>query len=118
MGGLEAEEVVEELQNLLWSRCNGCLVNAMGDLLQGNQTQAVMEMQRLELLAAFAEGTDGIELRKTWEIAPALRQRLMEIYTASASSSPSRKFPDVRLLEATLGLVTSSSVQMASSRSQ
>lgn len=105
--GLGDEEAVEELRELIKTRCRGCLANAVGDLLQGNDTQAVQEMQRLELLAAFAKGTDGVEIQQTqtWEVAPSMRKKLVEIYGKSAASGRGGQAPDIRLLEETLGLV-------------
>lgn len=102
--GLGDEEAEEELRDLLRSRCRGCLVNAVGDLMQGNESQAVREMQRLELLASFAEASDGVELHVDWDVAPAMRERLVKLY-ASSPLGGSDKPPDARLLEATLGLV-------------
>ena len=49
-----------EMQDLMKVRTRGCLVNAVGDLLQGNEAMAVGEMRRLELLAEFARGMGGL----------------------------------------------------------
>jgi len=106
--GLADEEAEEELQDLLRQRCRGCLVNAVGDLMQGNEKQAVKQMQRLELLASFAEATDGLELRVNWDVAPAMREKLVKLYSSSPLGS-SDKPPDPRLLETTLGLVPAQS---------
>lgn len=103
--GLGDTEVVDELKDLMQSRCRGCLVNAVGDLLQGNEPQAIKEMQRLELLATFCENT-GIKLRQEWDVAPAMRQQVLKVYSASPEKSQSGKAPNIRLLERTLGLVT------------
>lgn len=100
--GLEEEDAAEELQELLVSRCKGCLVNAVGDLLQGNEGQAVEEMQRLELLAEFAEKASGWEVKEDWEVAPELRRRLVKCYTNSAAASETGRQPDLRLLERVL----------------
>lgn len=97
--GLDDDMAAEELQELLLYRCRGCLVNAVGDLLQGNEGQAVSEMQRLELLAAFAENDKGMEVNEEWDVAPELRRRLIKTYAGSAAASESGKRPDVALLE-------------------
>jgi len=107
--GLGTEEAAEELRDLLSSRCRGCLVNAVGDLMQGNSNQAVTEMQRLELLASFVEAADGIELRSDWEVAPAMRQKLLQMYTSSPVGGNTGKPPNVRLLEALLDVVPAKS---------
>jgi len=104
--GLGDEEAVEELRDLLHSRCKGCLVNAAGDLMQGNEAQSIDQMRRLELLAAFAADT-GVELQEDWEMALSMRQKLVKAYAASAAGSGA--LPDVRLLENTLGLVIANS---------
>jgi len=106
--GLGDEEAAEELRDLMQARCRGCLVNAVGDLMQGNQAQAVREMQRLELLAAFVETAEGLELRPDWDVAPAMREKLVKLYESSPLGSGDRA-PNVRLLQTTLGLVASES---------
>lgn len=102
--GLGEQEAAIELQDLLKARARGCLVNAVGDLMQGNDTQAVNEMRRLELFAEFARGTEGMHLQQDWEVAPAMRQQLVKAYAASALGDG--KGPDVKLLESTLGLAS------------
>jgi len=106
--GLGDEEAGEELADLMQARCRGCLVNAVGDLMQGNQAQAVKEMQRFELLASFASASEGLELRADWDVAPAMKEKLIRLYESSPLGSGDRA-PDVRLLETTLGLVPAKS---------
>merc|ERR1711920_629834 len=93
--GLGDEEALEELKGWLQDRCRACLANAVGDFMQGNEELAIREMQRLELLAGFAEATDGIELNHDWEVAPSMRQKLMQMLTASLTRSQGNKPPDV-----------------------
>jgi hypothetical protein len=103
--GLGDQEAVDELRDLLSARCQGCLVNAVGDMMQGNEEQAMEQMRRLELLAAFAEVTDGVQMSEDWDVAPAMRQKLVQAYSKSAMGGGSGSLPDVSLLERTLGLV-------------
>lgn len=108
--GLDEREAAQELKDLLRQRCKGCLVNAVGDLMQGNEAQAVENMRRLELLAAFAAEADGVELRhNNWEVAPSMRQKLIQAYASSSlgggKDGQGSKAPDVMLLERTLDLV-------------
>jgi len=102
--GLGEEEAADELKDLINSKCQGYLVNAVADLLQGNESLAVCEMQRLELLAAFAEDTEGLEVNADWEVAPAMRERLLKTYEASAVGKQTTKPPDVKLLGEVLGV--------------
>lgn len=102
--GLGESEALDELQDLLKARCKACLVNAVGDLLQGNESSAIEEMQRLELLASFATDTGGLELHQKWEVAPAMRKRLVKTYASSAVGGLGGKPPNVKLLEQMLGL--------------
>lgn len=102
--GLDDAEAADELRELITARCQGCLVNAVGDLLQGNEEKAVKEMKRLELLAAFVEGQEGMEISADWEVAPEMRTKLVKLYASSPLGSD-KKSPNVRLLESLLGLV-------------
>lgn len=100
---LEESEALKELQDMLFTRCRGCLVNAVGDMMQGNESQALMQMQKLELLAAFCETTDGMELKGNWEVAPAMRKKLVEAYAKGAGTGKgAASEPDVKLLERAL----------------
>lgn len=99
--GLEYQDALDELTDLLRSRCKGCLVNSVGDLMQGETSRAVKEMQRLELLSAFALVADGVDLNQDWEVAPAMRRKLVDNY---ASSAVAGKQANVALLEKVLGL--------------
>merc|ERR1711972_1021569 len=60
--GLGEEEAEEGLRQPLNQRCKGFLVNAVGDLLQGNEGHAVLQMQKFEQFAAFAANTAGMAL--------------------------------------------------------
>lgn len=104
--GLSVQEAAEELDRLLWSRCRGCLVNAVADLLQGRERRAVDEMRRLSLVARFAVYRSGVELQKDWDIDPAMRRKLVRTYEAAGAGSE----PDVRLLESILGLEPATAV--------
>ena len=100
---LEESEALKELQDMLFTRCRGCLVNAVGDMMQGNESRALMQMQKLELLAAFCETTDGMELKGNWEVAPAMRKKLVEAYAKGAGTGKgAASEPDVKLLERAL----------------
>ncbi|CAE7705064.1 BIP8 [Symbiodinium pilosum] len=98
--GLAEKEAMSEMQDLIKSRCRSCLVNASGDLLQENEAAAVDQMQRLELLAAFGLSA-GVEFQDDWEVAPAMRQKLLKIYTSGSKG----RAPDTRMLERVLSLV-------------
>ncbi|CAE7323970.1 TIC110 [Symbiodinium necroappetens] len=98
--GLAEKEAMSEMQDLIKSRCRSCLVNASGDLLQENEAAAVDQMQRLELLAAFGLST-GVEFQDDWEVAPAMRQKLVKTYAAGSKG----RTPDTRMLERVLSLV-------------
>jgi len=98
--GLAEKEAMSEMQDLIKSRCRSCLVNASGDLLQENEAAAVDQMQRLELLAAFGLST-GVEFQDDWEVAPAMRQKLVKTYAAGSKG----RAPDTRMLERVLSLV-------------
>jgi len=100
--GLGDTEAESEMQDLLKARTRGCLVNAVGDLLQGNESMAVQEMQRLELLAEFASSMEGLKLNLDWDVAPSMRKQLVKTY---ASSPLGDGKANVELLERTLGLV-------------
>lgn len=101
--GLTEKEAREELEDLVKARAQGYLVNAVGDLLQGNEAQAINEMQRLELVAGFAEQMDGIELKhQEWEVSAPMRQRLLKTYAASPLGA--KKAPNVKLLGDALGV--------------
>jgi len=81
--GLREAEAAEEMQALLNQRCKGFLVNAVGSLMQGKDWQAVLEIKKLEQFVSFA-ATEGLELRGDWEVAPAMRQRLLRAYSGTA----------------------------------
>ncbi|CAE7623726.1 unnamed protein product [Symbiodinium sp. CCMP2456] len=98
--GLAEKEAMSEMQDLIKNRCRSCLVNASGDLLQENEAAAVDQMQRLELLAAFGLST-GVEFQDDWEVAPAMRQKLVKTYAAGSKG----RAPDTRMLERVLSLV-------------
>lgn len=98
--GLGEKEAMNEMHDLIKSRSRACLVNALGDLMQENSKDAVREMQRLELLAAFGDSA-GMELQQDWEVAANMRQKLLKTYVAGAE-----KTPNVSLLERVLDLVT------------
>jgi len=100
--GLAAEEAASELRELVQARARGYLVNAVGDLMQGNEEQAMHEMRRLELLAEFAEGSDEMKLKQEWDVAPALRANLLKVYVASPIGEG--KAANVELLESILGV--------------
>eukprot|EP00440_Ansanella_granifera_P002393 gb/GFBE01002599.1/.p1 GENE.gb/GFBE01002599.1/~~gb/GFBE01002599.1/.p1 ORF type:complete len:1165 (+),score=322.87 gb/GFBE01002599.1/:1-3495(+) len=100
--GLAEKEAMDEMRDLIKARCQACLVNALGDLMQEKQAAAVAQMQRLELLAAFGESA-GIQFQQDWDVSPAMRQKLIKTYVAGAEG---KKAPDVRLLERVLDLVT------------
>jgi len=100
--GLGEKEAMDEMHDLIKTRCRACLVNALGDLMQDNQEAAVDQMQRLELLAAFGVSA-GMELNQEWEVSPSMRQKLVKTYASSASGG---KTPDIKLLERVLNLVT------------
>jgi len=85
--GLGQEEASDEVVELLVARCRGYLVNAVGDLMQGNETRALKAMHTLGLLASFVEASDGLEVNPDWEVAQSMRQRLVELYTASPPGS-------------------------------
>lgn len=95
--GLGEKEAMEEMHDLIKSRCRACLVNALGDMMQENLDGSVEEMRKLEFLAAFGESA-GLDLHQEWEIAPAMRQKLMKTYVAGAKG----KAPDVKMLERVL----------------
>jgi len=85
--GLGQKEAADEVAQLLASRCRACLVNAVGDLMQGREAWALKEMQTLGLLASFAEASDGLEVQPDWEVAQSMRQRLVTIYATSSTGS-------------------------------
>eukprot|EP00930_Biecheleria_cincta_P069677 TRINITY_DN57388_c0_g1_i1.p1 TRINITY_DN57388_c0_g1~~TRINITY_DN57388_c0_g1_i1.p1 ORF type:complete len:1170 (+),score=273.72 TRINITY_DN57388_c0_g1_i1:67-3510(+) len=95
--GLGEKEAMEEMHDLIKSRCRACLVNALGDQMQENLDGAVEEMRKLEHLAAFGVSA-GLDLNQDWEIAPAMRQKLMKTYVAGAKG----RTPDVKMLERVL----------------
>merc|ERR1712039_287184 len=101
--GLFEAEANEELEEILRERCKGCLVNAVGDLMQGNELSVVEEMQRLQLLAAFAS-SEGINIDQVWDVAAPMRSRALQNYIMSATANDSTLVPDVDLLKRTLGL--------------
>merc|ERR1712039_933405 len=101
--GLFEAEADEELEELLRDHCKGCLVNAVGDLMQGNLLSVVAEMQRLQLLAAFAS-SEGINIDQVWDVAAPMRSRALQNYIMSATANDSTLVPDVDLLKRTLGL--------------
>ncbi|CAE7625833.1 BIP5 [Symbiodinium microadriaticum] len=92
--GLAEKEAMSEMQDLIKSRCafDGCF-------WQENEAAAVDQMQRLELLAAFGLST-GVELwfQDDWEVAPAMRQKLLKTYAAGSKG----RTPDTRMLERVL----------------
>eukprot|EP00927_Polykrikos_kofoidii_P066009 TRINITY_DN61688_c0_g1_i1.p1 TRINITY_DN61688_c0_g1~~TRINITY_DN61688_c0_g1_i1.p1 ORF type:complete len:1249 (-),score=262.57 TRINITY_DN61688_c0_g1_i1:45-3791(-) len=106
--GLGSQEASEELSELLRATCKGCLVNACGDLMQGQTEKALVEMRRLELLAAFARDSGGIDVRQEWEVTIAMRRRLVQIYGSSVISDRGANHPDVKLLERLFGLTCES----------
>eukprot|EP00419_Tripos_fusus_P049558 CAMPEP_0172837180 /NCGR_PEP_ID=MMETSP1075-20121228/27000_1 /TAXON_ID=2916 /ORGANISM="Ceratium fusus, Strain PA161109" /LENGTH=1247 /DNA_ID=CAMNT_0013680527 /DNA_START=1 /DNA_END=3744 /DNA_ORIENTATION=+ len=81
--GLGQKEAADEVAQLLVSRCRGCLVNAVGDLMQGNETRALKEMQILGFLASFVDASDGLEVQMDWDVAQSMRQRLLKLYATS-----------------------------------
>jgi len=81
--GLGEKEAADEVMQLLSSRCKGCLVNAVGDLMQGNEARALKAMQTLGLLASFVEASDGLEVQPDWEVGQSMRQRLIKLYATS-----------------------------------
>jgi len=85
--GLEQKEAAEEVAELLASRCRGCLVNAVGDLMQGLETEALKEMQTLGVLASFIEASDGLEVQPDWEVALSTREKLVKLYATSPSGA-------------------------------
>lgn len=101
--GLGAEVAAEELTYLLKKSCKGCLVNAVGNQLQGQTKQAMEEMQRLELLATFVEG-NGMNVDQDWEVALNMRHQLVQAYASSAVGTKTAKQPNVKILERLLGL--------------
>jgi len=108
--GLAPDEALEELRDLLKARARGCLANAVGDFMQGNENQAVTEVRRLELLAAFAAQAEGLELDEDWEVAPSMRQKLLQAYMGSAlAKKESDAEVDVGLLQQTLGVAVTQS---------
>jgi len=101
--GLEELEAKKELGDLLNTRCKGCLINAVGDMMQGNEEHAAKEMQRLEFLAAFAKGVDDMELSQDWEVAVTMRKQLVKIYKEGAAKAGGRE-PDIKFLDEVLGI--------------
>lgn len=104
--GLDDSEAVEEMRELLFQRCQGCLTNAVGDLLQGNEANAVDEMQRLALLAKFTESAPELHLPSDWEVALAMRQRLVKMFVDSAVGGKGKGAApvDAEVLRRTLGV--------------
>ncbi|CAK0862126.1 unnamed protein product [Prorocentrum cordatum] len=102
--GLGDQEAEDELQALLRERCKACLVNAVGDSLQGNEAGAVRQMQRLDLLAAFAADTEKIDLSQDWEVSRDMKEKLLKTYASSPLGSQSKRTPDVKLLEQVLNM--------------
>ena len=97
--GLKEKEANAEMHDLIRSRCRASLVNASGDLLQENQQAAVEQMRRLEVLAAFGLSA-GVEFRDDWEVASAMRQKLLQTYASGCKG----KAPDMKMLESVLKL--------------
>jgi len=97
--GLKEKEANAEMHDLIRSRCRASLVNASGDLLQENQAAAVEQMRRLEVLAAFGLSA-GVEFRDDWEVASAMRQKLLQTYASGCKG----KAPDMKMLESVLKL--------------
>lgn len=97
--GLKEKEANAEMYDLIRSRCRASLVNASGDLLQENQAAAVEQMRKLEVLAAFGLSA-GVEFRDDWEVASAMRQKLLQTYASGCKG----KAPDMKMLESVLKL--------------
>jgi len=103
--GLEVEEARREVADMLKSRCKGCLVNAVGDLMQGDTIATVREMQKLERLAAFAD-TEGFDLDQPWEVSESMRKDALRHYASSAVKADGEmgKRPNLSLLGTVLGV--------------
>lgn len=97
--GLAEKEAKDEMHDLIRSRCRASLVNASGDLLQENPGAAVDQMRRLETLAAFGLSA-GVEFQDDWEVAPAMRRKLLQTYLSGCKG----KAPDMTMLERVLKL--------------
>lgn len=104
--GLKDEEAVDQLHDLLRERCKGCLVNAVGDMLQGNHEASALEMHRLSLLANFAEKADGIDVGSIAAgVSPEMRKKLVATYAGSAVGGVSEgEAVDVKSLERLLSI--------------
>jgi len=102
--GLGEQEAEDQLQALLREQCKASLVNAVGDSLQGNEAGAVKQMQRLDLLAAFAAETEKIDLSQDWEVSRDMKEKLLKTYASSPLGSQSKRTPDVKLLEQVLNV--------------
>lgn len=115
--GLQAKEANAELARILFARCRGCLVNAVADLLRGDEASAAAEMSRFALMAAFRD----FELSPpSWGVDAAMKQRLLDAYvdnitriTAATAASP---VGDVRVLEKALGITSSRSPERPPAR--
>merc|ERR1712176_1520828 len=100
-----AAEANDATKQLLEQRCRGRVVNAVGDLLQGKEERAVLELRKLESLAFFVANTSDLEMpsRSSWNVTPRMCRRLVQAYTNSKAAGGGID-EGAQLLEEILGL--------------
>jgi len=82
---LDAKEAADELASMLRARAAGSLVNAIGDLLQGREQQALVGVEELVKLAEFAATCEGMSLRQDWQVSVSMRKKLLAHYIDAKS---------------------------------